>query len=72
MRDVRGRAWLLLVLALSFVPVAGLFTTSKIFFVRDLSYFFWSRHLWLRHTIGGGRSVGDPYVAAGSRRSPTR
>src|SRR5204862_6061786 len=37
-----------------------------IFYVRDLSFFFWSRHLWLRHTIFAGRSPWwDPYVAGG-------
>jgi hypothetical protein len=66
MREVRARGWPLLVLALSFVPVLGLFTTRKIFFIRDLSFFFWSRHLWLRHTIGGGEAPWwDPHVAGG-------
>jgi hypothetical protein len=62
----RARRWILLPLALSFVPVLGLFTTQRIFFVRDLSFFFWSRHLWLRHTLlGGDAPWWDPYVAAG-------
>jgi prepilin-type N-terminal cleavage/methylation domain-containing protein len=66
MREVRARGWPLLVLALSFVPVLGLFTTRKIFFIRDLSFFFWSRHLWLRHTIAGGEAPWwDPHVAGG-------
>jgi prepilin-type N-terminal cleavage/methylation domain-containing protein len=55
-----------LVVLLSLIPVAGLFTTTRIFFVRDLSLFFWSRHLWLRHTLlGGSAPWWDPYVAAG-------
>jgi prepilin-type N-terminal cleavage/methylation domain-containing protein len=54
------------VVALSLLPVLGLFTTSRIFYVRDLSFFFWSRHLWLRHTILSGQAPWwDPYVAAG-------
>jgi hypothetical protein len=54
------------VVAASLLPVLSLFTTSKIFYVRDLSFFFWSRHLWLRHTVfGGGMPWWDPYVAAG-------
>jgi prepilin-type N-terminal cleavage/methylation domain-containing protein len=41
-------------------------TTSRIFFVRDLGFFFWSRHLWLRHTVFGGEMpLWDPYLAAG-------
>ena len=57
-----------------------------IFFVRDLSFFFWSRHLWLRHTIARrrgavvgsvrrGRAVGDrrraePAADAGDAGDP--
>jgi hypothetical protein len=25
-------------------------------FIRDLSFFFWSRHLWLRHAVAGGEA----------------
>ncbi|HMC77226.1 MAG TPA: prepilin-type N-terminal cleavage/methylation domain-containing protein [Vicinamibacterales bacterium] len=61
-----SRPWLVLSILLAFVPVYGVFTTSRIFFVRDLSFFFWSRHLWLRHTIFGGQAPWwDPYVAGG-------
>jgi prepilin-type N-terminal cleavage/methylation domain-containing protein len=61
-----GRYWLPLVLGLSLVPVAGVFTASRIFFIRDLSFFFWSRHLWIRHTVLSGRMPWwDPFVAAG-------
>ena len=60
------RRWALIAVALSLVPILGLFTTYRIFFVRDLSFFFWSRHLWLRHTLLGGEAAWwDPYVAAG-------
>lgn len=66
MPEIRARTWILLVLALSCLPVAGLFTTHKIFFVRDLSFFFWSRHLWLRHTLAAGEAPWwDPFVAGG-------
>jgi hypothetical protein len=58
--------WALAVVAISLLPVSGVFTTSNVFFVRDLSLFFWSRHLWLRHTIFSGASPWwDPHVAAG-------
>src|SRR5215831_10880101 len=60
------RAWWLIVILLSSIPVLGVFTTSRVFFVRDLSFFFWSRHLWLRHTLFSGQAPWwDPYVAAG-------
>ena len=58
--------WFILAAILSLVPVLGIFTTTRIFFVRDLGLFFWSRHLWLRHTIASGVfPLWDPYVAAG-------
>lgn len=60
------RAWFLFVVAVSFVPVFRLFTTHQIFFVRDLSFFFWSRHLWLRRTLlGGSAPWWDPYLGSG-------
>ena len=65
----RGRGQLPILLGVavvSLLPVLGLFTTTRIFFVRDLSFFFWSRHLWLRHTIFSGQAPWwDPYVAGG-------
>src|SRR5215813_11582380 len=65
MSSVR-RYWLPLLIALSIIPVRGIFTTSRVFYVRDLSFFFWSRHLWLRHTLFAGHAPWwDPYVAGG-------
>jgi prepilin-type N-terminal cleavage/methylation domain-containing protein len=62
----RTTRWALGVVALSLIPVFGLFTTHRIFYIRDLSFFFWSRHLWLRHTIFSGHAPWwDPYVASG-------
>ena len=61
-----ARGWLALLVALSIIPIHGLFTLSRIFFIRDLSFFFWSRHLWLRHTLLAGEAPWwDPHVAAG-------
>lgn len=64
---VRGASpWGLLVVALACLPVLGILTRHKIFYIRDLSFFFWSRHLWLRHTVFGGEAPWwDPHVAAG-------
>jgi prepilin-type N-terminal cleavage/methylation domain-containing protein len=65
-RSSAARGWGLLVLSVSLLPVLGVFTTRRIFFIRDLSFFFWSRHLWLRHTVFAGLLPWwDPYVGAG-------
>jgi prepilin-type N-terminal cleavage/methylation domain-containing protein len=67
-RPLNARRFLLpaLICLATLVPVAGVFTRSKIFYVRDLSFFFWSRHLWLRHTLASGDAPWwDPHVAAG-------
>jgi hypothetical protein len=66
----RGRgseaAWLALVAVLAFVPFVQGFTGHRIFYIRDLSLFFWSRFLWLRRTLLGGEwPWWDPYVGAG-------
>src|SRR5260221_2006918 len=62
----RNRAWAFLVVGLACLPILGAVTTRRIFFVRDLSFFFWPRHLWLRHTLFGGQAPWwDPYVAGG-------
>ncbi|HTL43622.1 MAG TPA: prepilin-type N-terminal cleavage/methylation domain-containing protein [Vicinamibacterales bacterium] len=60
------RAAAALLILLSLVPVRGVFTASRVFFVRDLGFFFWSRHLWLRHTIFAGElPLWDPFSAGG-------
>ena len=57
---------LLLALAVSVVPVAGVFTLSKIFFIRDLSIAFRSRFLFLRDSVfSGSVPFWDPYPANG-------
>src|SRR5438067_2330078 len=61
-----ARGWILFVLSVSILPVLGGFSLSRIFFIRDLSFFFWSRHLWIRHTIFSGHLPWwNPYVATG-------
>jgi len=61
-----GRTTIAVLAVLALLPVRGLFTTGRLFFVRDLGFFFWSRHLWLRHTIFGGElPLWNPYTAAG-------
>ena len=41
-------------------------STSRLFFDRDLSFFYWPEHLWLRATLLSGHvPLWDPYVAFG-------
>ncbi len=62
----RPGLWLLLALAVATVPVANVFTLSKVFFVRDLTMAFRSRFLFLRHSIYSGTfPLWDPYPAHG-------
>lgn len=58
--------WPAAVVLISLIPVRGAFSTTQIFFVRDLSLFLWPRHLWLRQVVFEGRfPFWDPYPAAG-------
>jgi len=66
-----GWGWLSLVATLAITPVAGVFTLSNIFSVRDLTFFFWSRHLWFRHTVLSGVFPSwDPHVGGGQSALP--
>jgi hypothetical protein len=63
----RRRLWPLLAVALSMIPIAGVFTLSRIFMVRDLTLTFHSRFLFLRHSLWSEHTIPlwDPYVANG-------
>ena len=62
----RPSAWLLLAVAVATVPVAGMFTLTEIFFVRDLTMAFRSRFLFLRDSVYSGTfPLWDPYPAHG-------
>jgi hypothetical protein len=66
MRPFRRGVWPLLVVLVATIPVAGLFTLSNIFFVRDLALTFHSRFLFLRHSVFSGVfPLWDPYAANG-------
>ena len=66
MRKFVRSPWLLLAVAVATVPVAGMFTLSKIFFVRDLTMAFRSRFLFLRDSVHAGTfPLWDPYPAHG-------
>src|SRR5512138_507858 len=65
MRMRRG-LWLLLALAVATFPVAGVFSLTKIFYVRDLTMAFRSRFTFLRHSVySGAFPLWDPYPAHG-------
>ena len=65
MRTRRG-FWPILAIALSTLPVAGVFTLSKVFFVRDLTMAFRPRFFFIRHSIFSGVfPLWDPYTAHG-------
>ena len=58
--------WPLIAIAAAVIPVAGAFTLSRIFFVRDLTLAFRSRFLFFRHAVSSGVfPLWDPYVANG-------
>ncbi|MBM3817400.1 MAG: hypothetical protein FJW14_00085 [Acidimicrobiia bacterium] len=60
------RLWPVLAAVAALVPVAGGFSTTHVFYVRDLSNYFWPRHRWLRETVlGGDWPWWDPYAAGG-------
>src|SRR6185369_4110060 len=62
----RGRIWPLIAVATALVPVAGVFTLSRIFFIRDLTLAFRSRFLFLCEAAHSGVwPIWDPYVANG-------
>jgi hypothetical protein len=68
MRVLRARGWIwpLIAIVAAVIPVAGVFTLSRIFFVRDLTLAFRSRFLFFRHAIFSGVfPLWDPYVANG-------
>ena len=66
MRNLPRGFWPLLALATAVVPVAGVFTLSKLFVVRDLALTFHSRFLFVRHSIfSGSFPLWDPYTANG-------
>ncbi len=66
MRKLPRGFWPLLALAVSAVPVAGVFTLSNIFYVRDLTMAFRSRFQFLRHAVySGSFPLWDPYPANG-------
>jgi hypothetical protein len=58
--------WPLLTVVMALIPVRGVFTVSRVFFVRDLLLAFRSRFLFLRQSVASGAwPLWDPYPAHG-------
>ena len=59
-------AWASLAVCAATIPFLPGLTGSRVFYLRDLSMFFWGRYLWLRHELLSGHfPLWDPYVGAG-------
>ena len=68
MRRLLSTRWLWPALAVlaACVPFAGGVSLTNIFYIRDLTMFFWPRHLWIhRSLMAGSFPLWDPYAAAG-------
>jgi Bacterial membrane protein YfhO len=64
--EARGGIWGAFAVLAAIVPVVGVFTLNRVFYVRDLSLVFWDRNLWLRRSLLSGEwPLWDPYLAAG-------
>lgn len=64
----RSRRWGLPAIAalVATIPFAPGITGSQIFYIRDLSLYFWGRYLWLRRSLWSGEwPLWDPYVGGG-------
>ena len=60
------RVWAVLAVAIALLPLTPGLSTSRVFYIRDLSLYFWGRYLWLRHSwLSGEFPLWDPYVGGG-------
>jgi hypothetical protein len=56
----------LLAVAASLIPISGVFTLSRVFYVRDLTMAFRPRFQFLRHSVASGTfPLWDPYAGHG-------
>jgi hypothetical protein len=68
---MRRWKWPAIAAIIACLPFARGISLSNIFFVRDLTMFFWPRHVWIRETLRSGSfPVWDPYAAAGQAVFP--
>jgi hypothetical protein len=62
--------WPTLAVLSACVPFAGGISLTNVFYIRDLTMFFWPRHLWIhRSLMAGAWPLWDPYAAAGQAAS---
>jgi hypothetical protein len=62
----RSWLWLCGAIAAALIPFLSGFSSTNIFYIRDLSLYFWSRHLWLRRELLSGEwPLWDPYIGGG-------
>ena len=53
-------------ICVSVIPFLPGLSGARVFYVRDLSQYFWGRYLWLRRAwLSGEWPLWDPYVGAG-------
>jgi Bacterial membrane protein YfhO len=58
--------WPIIAALAATIPFAQGITGSHVFYIRDLSLYFWGRYLWLRRSLWSGEwPLWDPYVGAG-------
>jgi hypothetical protein len=58
--------WALIAACMAALPFARGLTGARIFYIRDLSLYFWGRYLWLRRAwLSGQWPLWDPYVGGG-------
>jgi hypothetical protein len=61
-----ARVWAALAVCTATLPFLPCLAGSRVFYVRDLSMYFWGRYLWLRRELLSGTfPLWDPYVGAG-------
>ena len=67
--------WALLAAVPSLVVMRGMFSTDRLYCLRDIAGYYWPEHLWHRRMLVAGEStLWDPYVAFGQSAlaDPTR
>src|SRR6476646_5550104 len=61
-----GWVWALLAACGAALPFLRGLTSARVFYIRDLSLYFWGRYLWLRRAwLSGQWPLWDPYVGGG-------
>ena len=62
----RNGFWAFLPICVALIPFLPGLSNSRVFYVRDLSQYFWGRYLWLRRAwLSGEWPLWDPFVGAG-------